>query len=277
MRLAIVPSLALMLLAQAGGAAGSGGEPAKEIPPKALPAPDAAALQECKTSFVEPFLSRWKGRLASAGDLKAFQPRLETLLAEVEGWVLKERKEPADRRALVLAVQDLLASGLAGELGGRGGDAASRARSIVGEAAADHRASRMEALHRNILCWCPDENWSRTLAGCTDPCANEQKAMVQRGVDEGLSDAEIIQQMVDYPRGGPSVRAIPEIAGTNLLGYMLPLILVAAGVLVVVVLLFGLSSRRPPLAAPAGGEPEEGEEDRIWGERIEKEIKEMGD
>jgi cytochrome c-type biogenesis protein CcmH/NrfF len=262
--------------AEAGGDAGSGGQPAKALPPKPLPPVDAAALQECKTAFVEPFLSRWKGTVASASDLKPLQSRLESLLGEVEGWVPSRLKDPAQRRALTLAVEDLLASGLAPQLGAQGGDAASRARSVVSEAAEDRRVARIEALHRGILCWCPSESWTRTLSGCTESCADEQKAMVQRGVDDGLSDAEIIQQMVDDPRGGPRVRAIPETTGTNLLGYILPLILVAGGVFVVVAALFGLSSRRAPPAAPGGGSSAEGDEDRIWGERIEKEIKEMG-
>jgi len=263
--------------AHRGGAAGAptpGAEEVARADPPAIP----AEMEEAKSNLVDPFLARWKGKLGSARGVDSIRPGLRRILTDIERWALARHGELRDvpqRRSLARALREILVSGLAAELGGPGGDGAVRAAAVVSAAGDANRTARIEALYRGLMCWCPNEDWTRTLAGCTESCADEQKAMVQRGVDEGLSDEEIIQQMVNHPRGGPRVRAIPETTGTNLLGFVLPVVFFAVGVIVVIAALIGLSRHRGGPSPPLGKKLPETEEDRVWSERIEKELKEM--
>ena len=57
-------------------------------------------------------------------------------------------------------------------------------------------ARRLNRLYAEFKCKCPKENWTRTLAGCFEPCVDPQKGLVRRLVAEGLSDEEIRRRMI---------------------------------------------------------------------------------
>ena len=57
-------------------------------------------------------------------------------------------------------------------------------------------ARRLNRLYAEFKCKCPKENWTRTLAGCFEPCVDPQKDLVRRLVAEGLSDEKIRRRMI---------------------------------------------------------------------------------
>ena len=64
------------------------------------------------------------------------------------------------------------------------------------EATSGEDARRLNRLYAEFKCKCPKENWTRTLAGCFEPCVDPQKGLVRRLVAEGLSDEEIRRRMI---------------------------------------------------------------------------------
>ena len=148
------------------------------------------------------------------------------------------------------------------------------------DALEEDRSSRREHLWRVIMCWCPREKWTRTLAGCPDACADEQKAMVSTWVSEGRTSNEVVELMVAHPQGGEKVRGYLKATGINRLGYLLPFLFFGAAVVVFGVVLRRVTRKRDEPAAPSsdgGDSPKEdpSEEDGHWGELVEKELKEM--
>ena len=135
---------------------------------------------------------------------------------------------------------------------------------------------RIERLFKEIICSCPKENWTKTLEGCPDGCANQQKNQVRLAVQQGISDAAILEAQVSMY--GPKVLARTRFEGlTGFFVYVLPFLgLVAVAWFVVLLLLRWTRKSSAPAAATAGGpaSPLSDEEQR-WDDEIERELSEM--
>ncbi|HVR75305.1 MAG TPA: cytochrome c-type biogenesis protein CcmH [Planctomycetota bacterium] len=242
-------------------------EALQEAPPSDPGAADARAVEE---TLITPFVERAKSSLGSGSDGGKWLPTLRVLLGDIEALAASLSADVARRRSTVEAAREALISRLAASMGdpdGRG-----RALKLVTSAAKKHLDMRTSRLHQGLICWCREENWTRTLQGCTDTCAMPQKTMIETWIAEGYMDEEIIQKMVDHPLGGPKVRALPEAKGWNLVAYWLPFALGAVGIVLVAVRL--LRFLRPPRKGEAAAEPASREDDES-SERIEKELREM--
>jgi cytochrome c-type biogenesis protein CcmH/NrfF len=135
---------------------------------------------------------------------------------------------------------------------------------------------RRDSLLRGLVCWCPKEEWTRTVAGCAEPCADEQKELVAAWLAAGYTDVEIMDRMVAHPKGGPKVRAAPAASGTNLIGYLAPFaILGAAAVIVAVALRRVVRGRAGEVERSAVQAAARSPDDDDIGERIERELREM--
>ena len=58
-------------------------------------------------------------------------------------------------------------------------------------------SKRILRLFSEFKCKCPKEDWTRTLAGCFEPCVDPQKALIRRLVAQGLDDAAIRVRMIE--------------------------------------------------------------------------------
>jgi hypothetical protein len=165
------------------------------------------AAAEAPARLVAGFLDGAKASLRSPGDLPALGTRLRPLLVDLDLAVSKLQSLPERRQALGRA-RDALSDGLAAILG----EATARpaVEDLVKEAFRLHRNRRISSLETSLICWCKEEDWTRTLAGCPEGCAMEQKMLIGAWLDEGATNDEIIERMVQHPRGGPRVRAAPE-------------------------------------------------------------------
>ncbi len=151
------------------------------------------------------------------------------------------------------------------------------------------RSSRREHLWSVLMCWCPREKWTRTLAGCPDACADEQKSMISTWVAEGRTSDEVVELMVAQPQGGEKVRGYLKATGINRLGYLLPFLFFGAAAVVFGVVLRRVTRKRDESFVPPsdGGDRPDGdrsdggrsdepsEEDKHWSDLVEKELKEM--
>jgi len=94
---------------------------------------------------------------------------------------------------------------------------------------------RVEHLEASIICACPRENWSKTLANCPDGCADQQKLFIRDAVRSGKSDGAVFEAMVAAYSG--KVLAAPPWSGSGKWSYILPLagfvVIVGAGAYVV--------------------------------------------
>ncbi len=137
---------------------------------------------------------------------------------------------------------------------------------------------RLEKLYSLIVCKCPRENWTKSLAGCPEGCALEQKVQVRQAVKAGKTDEEILAEQVKLY--GPQVLArtpAEGLAGFYL--YLLPFLCLAFFAIVMVLILRRLTRRtaRPEVLAgqtpaPAAAPSREDEE---WSRKIEQELQEM--
>jgi hypothetical protein len=135
---------------------------------------------------------------------------------------------------------------------------------------------RIERLFGQVMCDCPRESWSRTLAGCPDTCADPQKAEIRDGVKRGLTDQEVLSEQLKIHRGDRRVLSVPEGILSSLFPYL------ALGGLTAVVLMVIAAAVRPrskvKSAAPGADErPPAGatDEDRRIGDAVEKDLQEM--
>lgn len=89
---------------------------------------------------------------------------------------------------------------------------------------------RIERLEGFYICACPKEKYTKTLAGCPDGCADEQKILIRESVREGKSDAEIREVMVE--RYTSRVVGQTSWSGSGKWVYILPCVgvLVIAGI-----------------------------------------------
>lgn len=96
---------------------------------------------------------------------------------------------------------------------------------------------RLKRLETYVMCACPNENWSRTLANCPDGCADPQKFEIRDMVREGRTDEQIFAAMEQ--KYGTRVRSHPGWAGTGKWAFILPI----AGLLLSAVVAIWVVSR----------------------------------
>lgn len=90
---------------------------------------------------------------------------------------------------------------------------------------------RVHRLWTQVICNCPRENWSRTLANCPDGCAEGQKNQIKAQVLAGRSDEEILA--IQKEENGPRVLSSPGLEGSGKWAYILPFAGLAAGAIFV--------------------------------------------
>lgn len=239
------------------------------INPAAFGAEDAPGPQ------VIQYLAAIKGKLQAPEAQARLPGELRLVLDRTDVALAAEVRDPSRRATLREQAKKSLTEGLAAELGGPEG--AARAGGLVEKAWQAVRQGRVDVLERNLICWCREENWTRTLAGCPEGCSREQKTLLRTWIDEGLTNDEIVDRMEAHPSGGPRVRAQPPAEGSNWIGYAFPLV-AAVAALWVALRWLGRARRvpAPPGDSSAGG-AHQSEEDARIGERIERELKEMGE
>ena len=72
-------------------------------------------------------------------------------------------------------------------------------------------SKRILRLFSEFKCKCPKEDWTRTLAGCFEPCVDPQKALIRKLVAQGLDDDAIRARMIQ-DAGTEKVIARPSAA-----------------------------------------------------------------
>jgi cytochrome c-type biogenesis protein CcmH/NrfF len=236
--------------------------------PAPSPGPRAEAVIRDE---VTPFLDANRGAAGAEG-LARLRQELRVLAGRIDSRAAELEPEPRLRKSVIRAARDALVAGLAPE-----GAAKADAEAAVDLAFKEHLKARHEGLERAIMCWCKTENWTRTLAGCAEGCAEEQKGYIREWLEGGFTDEEIIARMVAHPSGGDRVRAVPEATGTNRLGYVAPFAFLAAAACVLLLVLRrfvrpGAGDGGRAAGAEAGAPPDD--EDEI-SRRIERELEEM--
>lgn len=247
---------------------------------RVAPGPGDPELEaELYGKLARPVVEAYREEFETVQDPRALRTPLRALAGQIYDTVAERLKDDVKNRAPVarhvrekfLAEIEKIASTPA---------AAAALHELMDEAVQADVDARREHLWSTIMCWCPKENFTRTLSGCPDGCAEEQKAMVTAGIDEGRTADEIVELMVADPRGGERVRGYLKATGVNRLGYLLPFLFLGAAAIVVGFVLYGLTRRRegeaPPAPASAGhSSTEDLSEDEHWGDVVERELKEM--
>jgi cytochrome c-type biogenesis protein CcmH/NrfF len=243
--------------------------------------PLAMTAAEPESALVADFLASVRATVRSPQDLAALASGLRPLHTALDE-ALARRSSLAERQRAATRAREALAAGLMAFLPG---DASRPAvDELLEEAARVHRNRRLSALEASLMCWCKDENWTRTLSGCPEPCANQQKMLIRSWLEEGITNDEIIQRMVDHPSGGSRVRAAPEARGVSWIGYLAPAAIFC--VALVLVALFLRRAMRPAAGAPGAPGAAAGtgtgtgtrtgtDTDDAVAEQVERELREM--
>jgi cytochrome c-type biogenesis protein CcmH/NrfF len=221
-----------------------------------LGAPRDSVAVDPPQAVANPLVKRALPAIIDAGDESERVDILADLWSEIFSEVAERNRGRAavrSRRSVLEAARASLVTRLAvtlaggGTLGGESGRA--EAERLVALAQEKTRALRRQRLLDSFLCKCPEEDWTRTVAGCWQPCANEQKAWVDAWIDEGYTDDEIAERMVEAA-GTDKVLVVPRSWLSSLTPYW---ILAGASVFVALVL---VSARRRSRRAQAPESPE---------------------
>ena len=240
--------------------------------------------------FIEPFLASQASRLEGPETLPGFAPHLRAFVGRLENWLGVHVEDIRKRRQIREAARSELFSRLSERLASAGvDDSVTRARAMVDVAVEGDHARRRDYLLINLLCWCPRAacNFTRTVAGCPDPCAKEQKDFVDSWLEESLTDTEIFDRMVAHDKGGMRVLAAPHVVGAQRIGFYLPLAIAAVAAVGVGLLLVRIVARGRAQASSSGvvgsagnsdaGAAEAGADTARFDEEVERDLKEMDD
>ena len=130
---------------------------------------------------------------------------------------------------------------------------------------------RILRLFEEYKCDCPKEDWTRTLFGCFEPCADRQRKLIRKLVAGGASDQEIREKMI-ADAGTEKVLAQPNFL-PNLIPYGL-LALLGCGVLLTLTRMRN-QTRVAKETEPGRGPALQG--DRDLEDRIEAELSRLKD
>ena len=123
-----------------------------------------------------------------------------------------------------------------------------------------------EEAYGQVVCDCPNENWSKTLAMCPDGCAIPQKQEILTQVRSGRTIAQIVAFQVEHH--GPKAAAAP---GASRDGTWIVVGAVAAAAAIAGTLLARWSRSADRRRAEAPPPPEENEETAA----VERELGEL--
>ena len=133
----------------------------------------------------------------------------------------------------------------------------------------DEDKDRYGRLVTLLNCACKSENWTRTLEGCPDGCADPQKKEIRDLIGEGKSDEEILAFMEgNY---GPKVIATTPFSGIHVVVYLAPVLLLAGGA----ALILSYLRRRTSGPGPTGESPATDAEDEVLRQKLDRELEEM--
>jgi len=161
-------------------------------------------------------------------------------------------------------------------------DDAVRGPTLVAEAIALDYERRKQHHFENFICDCPNEDWSRTLAACWEPCREGQRSAVRQWLEEHFSDEEIVEKMIE--KSGP--RVVHK--ARTWLSNAIPYAILAVGIGFVGFIFVGLrgrSQRRQSSGAVEASEgPDESSESKSRDEepdaldqRLEEELRKLED
>ncbi|MFN0058890.1 MAG: cytochrome c-type biogenesis protein CcmH [Planctomycetota bacterium] len=134
----------------------------------------------------------------------------------------------------------------------------------------DAQIARLRELEDQVMCACKTENWSRSLANCSEGCADPQKRQLRESVLADKSDEQILAAMKE--RYGSRVLAAPSWQGAGKWTYLLPPIVLGLAIVIAVVVL--RSWRRQTLTAH-GARREATPVDAGELQRVERELDEL--
>jgi cytochrome c-type biogenesis protein CcmH/NrfF len=125
---------------------------------------------------------------------------------------------------------------------------------------------RARSLFSEIVCKCPNENWSKSLMNCPDGCADQQKQEILQQIQLDWDDARIIDYQIKAY--GPRAHGKPD----DVLTYLLP-VLFLLGCIGVVVVVFMRWRRSAAEAHEARSQDAPPADDELAA--IERELKEL--
>ncbi len=142
---------------------------------------------------------------------------------------------------------------------------------------------RINRLFSMVICNCPKENWTLSLNGCPNSCADHQKNEVLAMVKQGKSDEEILNQQIEW-HGPKAVGRIKAKGMSGLLVYGGPFVLLMGALIGVVLFLKSVTNKvlESPKSSPESSSADSTssdqaltDEDRQLGDAIERELEEM--
>ena len=141
----------------------------------------------------------------------------------------------------------------------------------------DDSKGRILRLFAEYKCKCPKEDWTRTLAGCFEPCVDPQKALIRKLVAEGKTDEQIRAKMIE---DAGTEKVLADAGALSALPSFMPVSLLVVVLFGVVLILINMRRQTKREATRSmenalGDEPPEGPgglEDEI-----EKELKRLED
>ncbi len=146
---------------------------------------------------------------------------------------------------------------------------------------------RIEKLFARVICDCPRENWSKTLAGCPDGCSEDQKKKIREAVKRGLTDEQVLDEQLAAHGGDRRVLAEPDSPLASLFPYLTLGVLTAIVVLVLIASIRPRPAARPPAKAAGiagmdgtkalaeSGRGAAAEDERRIADAVEKDLQEM--
>jgi len=137
--------------------------------------------------------------------------------------------------------------------------------------AADEPANdpRVRAVAEKLVCYCGCS--TQSVAYCSCGIAQEERAKIQKDLAAGKSEDAIVAAWVD--RYGTRILIEPPARGFNLLGWLLPSIVVTVVGLLLAVQILRWSRLRPATAAAAAPAPEL---DPRYADRLDEELRRRG-
>jgi cytochrome c-type biogenesis protein CcmH/NrfF len=114
---------------------------------------------------------------------------------------------------------------------------------VVGAPSALAAAASLPAIERQVMC----VTCKIPLEVADSPQANSEREYIRALIAKGHGEEQIKQELVD--QYGPAVLALPQDSGFNLAVYLVPALVVVAGVILLAVLLPRWRRRAPATAA----------------------------
>lgn len=128
---------------------------------------------------------------------------------------------------------------------------------------------RMEDIAGKLACYCGTCP-NLVVSVCTCGTADEIKVDIQKMIDSGLSEEQIIDSYV--AKYGQTVLAAPPKSGFSLTAWAVPIFAFAGGVAVLIGFLKRQNAHREEPASPVQSTPTIDEQDSYYRDQLEKEL-----